>query len=321
MQLAYEAHDWLTRYYNYVLLNTTEGQKAKQYLHKRGINDEIINKFRLGYAVKDSNITLKFLEGKGYRNQDLLNRKIINVSERGNYFDPLFERIIFPIQNFDGRYCSFGGRATNEKNIKYMNGSSTRIFQKKDNLYGFVQAKGAIQNEGYAVVFEGYFDVLQSHKYGLDNAVASLGTALTIEQALLLKSITSNVIVVFDDDQAGIEASFRSATILEKVGCNVVIGTVQEGLDPDQWFMKHKDKNKFIDSVVKKGINRKHFYLRNKMNSIDMNNLNERFTLLNEILSHISNDDTTERSNWLSIINQYLKVPIKEINTLIEKVS
>lgn len=314
MRVAYEAHNWLMKYYNHVLKSTENGDIAYTYLKNRGIEDHIMDKFNLGYAIKDSNITLTFLKNKGYNELDLVNRRIINVSQKGNYFDPFFNRIVFPIEDYDGRVCSFGGRAMDDDNtIKYLNSPETRIFKKHDNLYGFNQSKEAIKEQGYAVVFEGFFDVLQAHQYGLENSLASLGTALTVEQSLLIKSITDNVIIVFDDDEAGIEASFRSATILEQVGCNVKIGNVHNGLDPDEWFRKYKNKDKFITDIVKFAIGRKEFYVKNKINSIDLNNPSQRFTLVNEMLSYIERDNLDERTGWLKLINEQLKVPTSEL--------
>lgn len=319
MRIAYDVHKWLMKYYNHILKHTEQGKLALSYLKNRGINEATIDKFNLGYAIKDSNTTLGFLKGKGYNELDLVNRRVMNVSQNGNYFDPFFDRIVFPIEDYEGRVCSFGGRAMEDENkIKYLNSPESRIFKKHDNLYGFKQAKRAVSEEGYVLVLEGYFDLLQAHQYGLENSVASLGTALTIEQALLIKSITDNAVIVFDDDEAGIEASFRSATMLERVGCQVVIGRMQNGQDPDEWFIENKDKQKFIDDIVKNAMDRKDFYVFNKVKTIDINNPSERFTLLNEILSHISNDDIKERSNWLKMINHHLKVPTKELNEVMK---
>lgn len=314
MRVAYEAHNWLMRYYNHILKSTENGDIAYTYLKKRGIEETIMDKFNLGYAIKDSKLTMNFLKNKGYSELDLVNRKIVNVSQNGNYFDPFFNRIVFPIEDFDGRVCSFGGRAMDEDNaIKYLNSPETRIFKKHDNLYGFYQSKEAIKEQGYAVVFEGFFDVLQGHQYGLENSLASLGTALTIEQSLLIKSITDNVIIVFDDDEAGIEASFRSATTLEQIGCNVKVGKIYDGLDPDEWFRKYKNKEEFIEKVVKTAVDRRTFYIQNKINSIDINNASQRFTLVNDMLSYIQRDNVDERTEWLKLINERLNVPTKDL--------
>src|SRR5699024_7609693 len=204
---------------------TEQGKDAYNYFKSRGISDETINTFQLGYACKDSELLFAVLNNKGLNFEALLNRNILNVSRNGNYYDPFYDRIIFPIFDYQGNVCGFGGRTMNKNNnIKYLNSPETRIYKKQDNLYGFHQAKEHVENEGYLVLFEGYFDVLQAYQHGLKNCVASLGTALTPEQALLIKSITKNVIIVFDDDDAGVNASFRSASILEEVGVNALIG-------------------------------------------------------------------------------------------------
>src|SRR5690625_6023184 len=197
--------------------------------------------------------------------------------------------------------------------VNYLNTPETRVFKKSENLYGFHLAKESIREQGYAVLFEGYFDVIQAHQYGLTNSVASLGTALTPEQAMLLKSVTNNVIIIFDDDDAGIEASFRSASVLEQVGCNALISNVGGGLVPDEWFRKNQDKDRFVNEVVNQGINRKRFFVKKKLQTIDKNDPSNRFSIINDILGELPLLNVRERSEWLNIINQELNVPTKNI--------
>jgi len=314
MKISYESHNWLTRFYHFMLLSTKNFNFAKEYLSERGISDEMIKKFQLGYSPRNSNFILEFLGKKGFKRNDLLNRKVISLSRNGNYYDPFFNRIVFPIHDFEGRVCGFGGRTMDkDSKVKYLNTPETRVFKKSENLYGFHLAKESIREQGYAVLFEGYFDVIQAHQYGLTNSVASLGTALTPEQAMLLKSVTNNVIIIFDDDDAGIEASFRSASVLEQIGCNALISNVGGGLDPDEWFRKHQDKDRFVNEVVNQGINRKSFFIKKKLETVDKNNPSSRFSIVNDVLGELPLMDVRERSEWLNIINQELNVPTKNI--------
>ena len=320
MRTAYEAHDWLLKLYNHILKYGEHGGQALEYLRSRGINDEMIEKFQLGYSVKETHMVVSFLESKNFSTHGLLNRKIINLSKRGNYFDPFFDRLVFPIFDFNDRVVGFGGRAMDDDNkIKYLNSPETRIYKKQDNLYGLTQAKEGIKEEGYLVLFEGYFDVIKAHQYGLTNSVASLGTALTPEQAMLIKSVTKNVVVVLDNDEAGINASFRSASVLEAVGVNCVIGKInneEDVGDPDEYFEKYKDKDRFVNEVVKTAVDRKTFFVNEKINTIDLNNGNQRFTLLNEMLSELSTD-INERIEWVRLINERLGIPTNIINSVI----
>src|SRR5699024_3255189 len=152
-------------------------------------------------------------------------------------------RLVFPIHNHDGEVIAFGGRAiSHNSHVKYINSPNSKIYRKDDNLYGFHLAKEDIKDKGFAVLVEGYFDVITSHQHGLENTIAPLGTALTVNQALLLKSVTKNVVIAFDDDEAGIQASYRSASILKDIGCNVRIANLS-GLDPDDYI-----KNKGIET-------------------------------------------------------------------------
>src|SRR5699024_1766281 len=254
MKSAYGAHIWLEMLYNHLLMSTVEGEDAYNYLKNvRYISDETMKTFKIGYASKDSGLMVNVLKSKGFDTNAMVERKIINVSQTGNYFDPFYDRIVFTIYDYKNEVCGFGGRAMDKNNkIKYLNSPETRIYKKQDNLYGFKQAKEYVKEEGYLILFEGYFDVLQAHQNKVRNCVASLGTALTPEQALLIKSITNNVVIVLDNDEAGINASARSASILENIGVNTLIGSIENAEDPDEYFRKYQDKERFINEVIKK---------------------------------------------------------------------
>src|SRR5699024_4999815 len=158
---------------------------------------------------------------------------------------------------------------------------------------------------------------LQAHNHGVKNIVASLGTALTAEQALLIKSVTSNVIVLLDNDEAGINASVRSASILEEVGVTALVGNIQNAEDQDEYFKKYQDKERFVNEVVKTAVNRKEFYIQSKLKSIDPNNSNQRFTMLNELLSELP-VQSQERLEWLNIMNEHLHMPNQVIHSYVQ---
>jgi len=318
MKIAYDIHDELKKLHHHVLMSTEEGRVAYNYFKNRGISDEVIRRFDLGVSLRDSNVMINLLNHKGYSIPTCIDRGVVKVSNNGNFYDPFYNRAMFPIHDFSGRVCGFGGRTLDKDNkIKYLNSSESKIYKKQDNLYGFHQAKEAIENEGYVVLVEGYFDVLQAHNHGVKNIVASLGTALTAEQALLIKSVTSNVIVLLDNDEAGINASVRSASILEEVGVTALAGNIQNAEDPDEYFKKYQDKERFVNEVVKTAVNRKEFYIQSKLKSIDPNNSNQRFTMLNELLSELP-VQSQERLEWLNIMNEHLHMPNQVIHSYVQ---
>src|SRR5690625_2991619 len=224
---SYKANEWLERFYSYLLLYAEEGGGAKDYLLNRGLTEETIEQFGLGFSPFKSKTTIDFLFSKGFSMKQLLEWKVLNRQSNGNVNDLFRGRITFPIRDFKGRTVAIGGRATsNHARVKYFNSATTEIYSKSDNLLGFDVAKKHIKKANYAVLVEGYFDVLMSYQGGIKNTVGALGTALTVNQALLIKSITDNIVIALDGDVAGMDNAFRSASVLKSVGCNVKIATI-----------------------------------------------------------------------------------------------
>jgi len=295
---AYEAHDWLERFYHNVLLYTKPGQQALEYLKKRGINEETIETYKIGFSPFKSDVVLKFLKGKGYSYKELVNHNILRRLDNGKLSNLLRNRIVFPIQDYNNRTVAFGGRAIdNDNKVKYLNSEESMIFKKQDNLFGFNQAKEEIENQGYAVLLEGYFDVLTAHQHGLKNVIASLGTALTTNQALLIKSITKNVVIAYDGDEAGIENSFRSASVLDSIGCNVRIAQIQDEQDPDEYISAY-GADTFVKEIITKAKDVKLTLIDYKKQDYNLTEATERYDYAEEILKGISksNKDDNERA-------------------------
>src|SRR5690625_2258254 len=282
-----EAHGWLSIYYRYILLHTKVGRRAKKYLKKRGITDEMIEKFYIGFAPEESNMTVDFLKSKKYNIDQLIEGKMLNSFNNGDIVDPFRGRIVFPIHNYEGKAVAFGGRSMKKNDkIKYYNSPNYKIYKKKDNLFGFSISKQAIKKKRYAILFEGYFDVITAHQVGLENVVSSLGTALTIEQALLLKSITKNVVIAFDNDVAGNEASFKSAEVLRQVGCVVKIATLKEGQDPDDMLRKEGRKS-FFHNVIMTSKRMEDSFIEYAKGKYDVKLPHESFLFVREVLDEL----------------------------------
>ncbi|MBI35316.1 MAG: DNA primase [Flavobacteriales bacterium] len=219
------------------LSETDEGKSVGLgYFKSRGISDEMIDKFGLGYSFEERNHFTKIALDKGYKKDLLLDSGL--TSERNNkLFDRFFGRIIFPIHNLSGRTIGFGARIlqSNKKSAKYLNSPETPIYHKSDVLYGLYLAKRAmIQNDNCFLV-EGYTDVISLHQKGIENVVASSGTSLTKGQIKLIKRFTPNITVLYDGDEAGIKASFRGIDLILSEGMNVKVVTFPNGEDPDSF--------------------------------------------------------------------------------------
>jgi DNA primase len=213
----FEINEAAAEYYHQVLLNTSKGKIARDYVAKRELSDETIKKFQLGFAPEGWDTLKQYLKGKGYGETELLTTGLLVEREDRNNYDRFRNRLIFPIRNIQGKVIGFGGRALDDSLPKYLNSPQTPVFDKSSSLYGIDHAKTAIRQKDQAVIVEGYMDALAAHQHGYDNVVASMGTAMTDKQLAILKNLTSNLILALDADTAGEEAVSRSGEMLDKM--------------------------------------------------------------------------------------------------------
>ncbi|MBE6975922.1 MAG: DNA primase [Ruminococcaceae bacterium] len=221
------------------------GQAALQYAYGRGMSKSILTTFGVGYAPESWDGLVKAMRAKGYTDQELRDSGLVTVSQKnGNLFDRFRDRLMFPIIDVRGNVIAFGGRTLkNDKDTaKYLNSPETMIFNKRKNLFGLNLAKKSKENS--LILVEGNIDVVALHQYGFDNAVASLGTSLTDEQATLITRYAEQVILIYDGDQAGQNATKRAIPILEKAGLQVKVLQLRDAKDPDE-FLKKFGADKF----------------------------------------------------------------------------
>ncbi len=232
-----EAARETARFYWWQLNKTPAGKPALQYLFNRKVTEEFQKKFGLGYSpVSRSALTKYLMEKKGFSAEELLDAGILSGKE-GNTYDRFFNRLMFPIFDVQGRPIAFGGRVMGQGEPKYLNSPDSQLFNKRYHLYGLHLAKKTRRN--YLLMVEGYMDVLSLHQAGFDNAVASLGTALTKEQAILMKRYTDQVILCYDSDAAGTNAARRAIPILEDASLNVKVIQVPVAKDPDEYIKEN----------------------------------------------------------------------------------
>ncbi len=217
----------------------TESKNAGYtYMKKRGIEDSTLKKFGIGYADDTWNSLYRFFKEKGVEEKILLELGLIS-EKNGQFYDKFRNRVIFPIINTAGRVIGFGGRAIGDAQPKYLNSPENRVFQKKNNLYALNICKQDIAKQNSAIMVEGYMDVISLYQAGVHNAIASLGTALTDNQARLIKRYTRNVILSYDADQAGRKAALRGIDVLGGQDCRVRVLHVTDGKDPDEFIKQH----------------------------------------------------------------------------------
>lgn len=245
-------------------LHESEDGKAigLTYFKERGFNTETINKFELGYALKDWDALLKSSLKNQFK-EEILESSGLIIKKENKVYDRFRERVIFPIHNITGKVVAFGARtlSSDKKQPKYINSPETEVYHKSKVLYGAFQAKQAIRQEENCLLVEGYTDVISLHQAGIHNVVASSGTSLTIEQIRLIKRYSKNIIVLYDGDKAGIKASIRGIDLILEEDLNVSAINLPEGEDPDSFvrelgesaFRTYIDENKldFISFITK----------------------------------------------------------------------
>ncbi len=232
--------------YYYYQLRTEKGAAGYQYLSGRGLTEETMRSFGLGYSDKFSDGLYRYLKSKGYKDDRLRESGLFNVDERHGMYDKFWNRVIFPIMDVNNRVIGFGGRVMGDGKPKYLNSPETKIFDKSRNLYGLNVARKTRKN--YIILCEGYMDVISMHQAGFTNAVASLGTALTSGHASLLKRYTQEVLLLYDSDEAGVRAALRGIPILREAGVNSRVVDLKPYKDPDE-FIKNMGAEAFEDRL------------------------------------------------------------------------
>ena len=218
--------------YYYHQLKAENGKIGLSYLQKRGLSDTTINRFGLGYAGQTSNALYQYLKSKGY-DDALLKETGLFTYERGIH-DKFWNRVMFPIMDINNKVIGFGGRVMGDAKPKYLNSPETKLFDKSRNLYGLNIARTARKNN--LIICEGYMDVISMHQAGFNQAVASLGTALTPGQARLMKRYTDQVLITYDSDEAGTKAAMRAIPILKEAGLSTKVINMQPYKDPDEFI-------------------------------------------------------------------------------------
>lgn len=237
-------NEWAAAYFNNLLHDDPDGiALGMQYFRSRGIRDDIIKKFRLGYDLNDRHALANTARSKGYNEDFLLKTGICYRNDRGELIDRYAGRVMFPWIGVSGKVVGFGGRLLDARtkgvNQKYVNSPDSEIYHKDRELYGIYQAKKAIAKDDRVYMVEGYTDVISMHQCGIENVVANSGTALSLHQIHMLHRFTSNITLLYDGDAAGIHAALRGTDMLLSEGMNLKVLLLPDGDDPDSFARKH----------------------------------------------------------------------------------
>ncbi|WP_124068086.1 DNA primase [Clostridium sp. E02] len=227
--------------YFYYQLKNQQGEVGYRYLKDRELTDDTMVRFGLGYSNKTSDDLYRYLKGKGFDDEILKQSGLVSIEERGTH-DKFWNRVMFPIMDVNNRVIGFGGRVMGDGEPKYLNSPETKLFDKSRNLYGLNYAR--LSREKYILICEGYIDVISLHQAGFTNAVASLGTAFTVQHAQLLKRYTDKVVLTYDSDGPGQKAALRAIPILKEVGFAIRVLNMEPYKDPDE-FIKNMDADAF----------------------------------------------------------------------------
>lgn len=303
-QRLYDANVAAARYY-YKMLRGEQGKIAKKYCDDRGMTEDIMKQFGLGYATQYKDDLYKFLLSKGYTDKECMDSGLLlkDKYKDGSYIDRFFNRVMFPIFDIHNRVIAFGGRVLGDGLPKYLNSPETTLFEKSRNLYGLNIARKSRQN--YMLIVEGYMDVIALHQAGFDNAIASLGTAFTSGHGHLIKRYVDEVVISFDSDSAGVNASLRSIPILKSSGLNVRVLIMEGAKDPDEYI--ELNGAEAFEMLIENAIPSFMFEVRNLHEKYDMSDPDHKTRFSRELVKKLLTiEEKLERDNYLeAIVGKY----------------
>ncbi len=304
--------------YFYAQLKAEQGKTAHTYLTQRGLSEETITAFGLGYSNKYSNDLYRYLKMKGYKDSILSKAGLINIDEKNGVYDKFWNRVMFPIMDVNNRVIGFGGRVMGDAKPKYLNSPETEVFDKSRNLYGLNRARTS--RKSYFLICEGYMDVIALHQAGFTNAVASLGTALTTGHASLIKRYVNEVYLTYDSDEAGTKAALRAIPILREAGISAKIIRMEPYKDPDE-FIKNLGAEAF-EERIQKARNGFMFSLEVLEREYDMNSPEGKTAFFNEAARRLGEfEEEIERNNYIDAVAEKYKVGYDNLRKLVAKIA
>jgi len=280
------------------LTDPNRGRAASEYLARRGVGDATAERFSLGYAADSWDEIVRLLAARGFSPAEMQNAGLTVRRKDGNgHYDRFRHRLVFPIRDPAGRVVAFGGRALGDAEPKYLNSPETPTYVKGEHLYGLDVAKDAIRREGFAILVEGYLDLIVLHQAGFENAVASLGTALTPAQVRLLARFAERVVVSYDGDSAGRNAASKTIDLLLERNFEVRVAEIPGGRDPDDYV--RQEGAPAYDALVRGASGFLEFLLKKDMSGRDLEQPGEKVGVINALLPRLAHlPNAVERAAW-----------------------
>ena len=302
--------------YFYTLLRNDRGKHALAYFQKRELSEETMKKFGLGYSDQYSDDLYRYLRSKGYEDEILKESGLVTIDERRGGYDKFWNRAMFPIMDVHNKVIGFGGRVMGDGEPKYLNSPETPIFDKSRNLYGLNFARTTKKPQ--FLLCEGYMDVIALHQAGFDNAVASLGTALTAGHANLLKRYTKEVYLTYDSDGAGVKAALRAIPILKEVGITTKVINMRPHKDPDE-FIKALGAEAYQDRIDH-AENSFMFEIRILEQQYDMKDPESKSAFYHEVAKKLcSFTEKIERDIYVQAVAEKYMLPTQDLQRLVGK--
>lgn len=315
----YIVNEYAKDYYKYGL---SQSQPALNYVYgERGINQETVNKFEIGYAINETSKLTNLMLNAGYNWVTAVECSVIgHLSDKNRLYDRYRDRIMFPIKNISGRISGFGGRilVQNDKAAKYVNSSDSLIYNKSEILFGIYESRKAIIDKNQCIISEGYLDVIMFHQKQVENIVCSGGTALTTEQVKSIKKLTKNAVILFDNDKAGINAAIRGIDVLLAEEMRVKIVVLPQGQDPDD-FAKTKNKEEIEKYIQDNSFDFVLFKL-NHLLSLAKGNISLKSEAIESVVESISKmPSAIEREIYISQCSKISNIDIDVLYSCLKK--
>ncbi len=310
---VYEINKLVATYYHETLYKP-QAKPAQEYVKKRKLDNKALKEFCIGYA-ENANVLYKMLKEKGFTEEEILASDLV-IKKGNSYVDRFKNRLIFPIQDIRNRFIAFGGRVLDNSLPKYINSPENIVYSKARNLYGLNVAKNTKTRK--LIIVEGYMDTVSLHQRGIDNVVASCGTALTEAQGRLLRKYAEKVIISYDSDSAGQAATLRGLEILNNLGCDIRILQMEGAKDPDEYVIKYG--NGRFNDLVENAISLVEFKIKVLKKGLNIENTNDKIKFMNEIAKILGGvDNKIEQEIYIDKISNDYNISKEAIYAQINK--
>ncbi len=319
---VYRAIELAARFYNHILMNHEAGASGLSYVLDRGVKKPTIVSFMLGYAPTGGakrDTLIHFLHKRDITNEVMKEAGLVLVTDRNEMIDRFRGRVMYPIWDMAGRVVGFGARALRDEKPKYLNSPDTSLFHKGHMLYGYHKAKAMMKKTGRVILLEGYMDAIALHQAGITNAVATLGTALTPDQALLFKRTVDEVILLYDGDAAGRAAALKNMSIIEDAGLSIRVAELPGGLDPDE-YIAEKGPEVFQVEILAKAKSALFYRLHALMHSHPYHKTTDKVGYLQDAIAIVAKEASSiERETALRFLRDEYDVSINSLADDLER--